>query len=79
MLFDSGATHSFASARMIDQLCRPSRELDRGFRVVLPTCDRVVSRREIRVLLVMVEGRELHVDLITIARSFTTRVRPMWL
>ena len=30
-LFDSGATHSFVSARVIDQLCRPSGVYARGF------------------------------------------------
>lgn len=63
VLFDSGVTHSFMSARLIDQLHRPSRGLHRGLQVILPSGDRVVSQREIRALPVMVDGRELHVDL----------------
>ena len=36
-LIDSGATHSFVSARVIDQLCRPSVLYARGFQTLLPT------------------------------------------
>ena len=63
-LFDSGATHSFVSARVIDQLCRPSGVYARGFQTLLPTGELVVSRKWIRALPVEVDGRELSVDLI---------------
>ena len=62
VLFDSGATHSFVSTRMLDGLCRPSTELDRAVHIILPRGDRVVARRGIRALPVTVEGRELHVN-----------------
>ena len=35
VLFDSGATHSFVSTRLVDQLCRPGRELDRPMHIIL--------------------------------------------
>ncbi|XP_062120573.1 uncharacterized protein LOC133834834 [Humulus lupulus] len=63
-LIDSGATHSFVSARVIDQLCRPSVLYARGFQTLLPTGELVVSRRWIRALPVEVDGMELSVDLI---------------
>ena len=63
-LIDSGATHSFVSARVIDQLCRPSDLYARGFHTLLPTGELVVSRRWIRALPVEIDGRELSVDLI---------------
>ena len=44
VLFDSGATHSFVSTRMIDGLCRPNTELDRGVHIILPCGDRVITR-----------------------------------
>ena len=62
VLFDSGATHSFVSTRVMDRLCRPGSELDRPKVVILPRGDQVVSRRGIRALPVTVDGRELHVD-----------------
>ncbi|XP_062094401.1 uncharacterized protein LOC133800456 isoform X1 [Humulus lupulus] len=63
-LFDSGATHSFVSARVIDQLCRPSGVYASGFQTLLPTGELVVSRKWIRALPVEVDGREFFVDLI---------------
>ena len=47
---------------MIDQLCRPSRELDRDMHIVLPSGDKVISRQGIRALPLSVEGIELHID-----------------
>ena len=44
-LFDSGATHSFVSTRVIDQLCRLSGVYARGFQTLLPTGELVVSRK----------------------------------
>lgn len=64
VLFDSGATHSFVSTRVMDQLCRPGSELDRPKHVMLTCGDQVMSRRGIRALQVTVDGRELHVDVI---------------
>ena len=67
VLFDSGATHSFVSARVIDQMCRPSDMFDRGFQTVLHNGDLVVSQRWIRALPVEVDGRELSVDLVELS------------
>ena len=47
VLFDSGATHSFVSTRMLDGLCRPSTELDKAIPIILPRGDRVMARRGI--------------------------------
>ena len=44
VLFDSGATHSFISTRLVDQLCRPGSVLDRPMHIILPGGERVVSR-----------------------------------
>ena len=63
-LIDSGATHSFVAARVIDQLCRPSILYARGFQTLLPTGELVVSRRWVRALPVVIDGRELFVDLV---------------
>ena len=45
VLFDSGATHSFVAARVIDKLCMPSLVLGRGFQTLIPSGDRIVSQR----------------------------------
>ena len=66
-LFDSGATHSFVSARVIDQLCRLSILYARGFQTLLSTGELVVSRRWIRALPVELDGRKLFADLIELA------------
>ena len=63
-LFDSGANHSFVSMKIVDRLCRPSSDLDRGFHILLSNGELIVSRREIRALPIVIEGRELHVDLV---------------
>ena len=64
VLFDSGATHSFISTRLVDQLCRPGSKLDRPMHIILPCGERVVSRRGIRALPLTVDGRKLHIDVI---------------
>ena len=48
---------------IVDKLYRPSSELDRGFQILLPTSDLIVSRREIRALPIVIEDRKLHMDL----------------
>ena len=67
VLIDSGATHSFVSDRVIDRLCRPSEFSASGFGTILPTGELVVSRRWVRALPVLVDGRELSVDLIELS------------
>ena len=49
---------------MIDRLCRPSEYRTAGFGTLLPTGELVVSRRWIRALPVMVDGRELSANFI---------------
>ena len=63
-LFDSGASHSFVSTRVIDSLCRPVSELARPFLIKIPNGELIVSRKEIRALPIVVEGREFYVNLI---------------
>ena len=38
-----------------------------GFQIILPSGDRVASWREVKALHMMIDGRELHVDLIELA------------
>ena len=64
VLFDSGDSHSFVSTRVIDKLCMPVSELARAFLVKIPNGELIVSRKEIRALPIVVEGREFYVNLI---------------
>ena len=64
VLIDSGATHSFVSSKLINRLCRPSEYQTAGFGNLLPIGELVISRRWIKALPVMVDSRELSVDLI---------------
>ena len=63
-MIDSGATHSFVSSKVIDRLCRPSEYRTAGIGTILPTGELVVSRRWVRALALIVDGREISVDLI---------------
>ena len=63
-LIDSSATHSIGAARAVDRLCRPCDISGSSFRTLLPTGELVVSRRWVRSLPLVINGRELHVDLI---------------
>ncbi|XP_060964845.1 uncharacterized protein LOC133033845 [Cannabis sativa] len=64
ILVDSGATHSYISSRIIEKLGRPCDIMSYEFGTLLPTREVVISKRWVRSLLVLVEGRELLVDLI---------------
>ena len=64
VLIDSGATHSFVAARAVDRMCSPCDISSSGFRTMLPTGELVESRRWVRSLPLVIDGRELHVDLI---------------
>ena len=66
-LIDSGGSHSFALARVIDQLCTRSVLYARGFQTLLSSGELVVSRRWIRALPVELDGRKLFADLIELA------------
>ena len=50
-LFDSSASHSFVSTRVIDKLCRPVSELGRAFLIKIPNGELIVSQKEIRLCL----------------------------
>ena len=63
-MIDSGATHSFVAARAVDKMCRPCDISGSGFRTMLPTGELVESRRWVRSLPLVIDSRELHVDLI---------------
>lgn len=63
-LFDSGATHSFVSTRIVDRLCRPSSDLVKEFQILLLNGELIISTRDIRALPIVIEGRELHIDLV---------------
>ena len=52
------------STRVIDNLCRPVSELARPFLIKIPNGELIVSRKEIRALPIVVEGREFYVNLI---------------
>ena len=79
-MIDSGATHSFVSSKVIDRLCRPSEYCIAAFGAILPTGELVVSRRWIRALPVMVDSRELLVDLIELDMEDFDMIRGMdWL
>ena len=64
VLIDSGATHLFVASRVIDNLCRPCDYYVVAFGVILSTGEMMVSKRWVRSLPLLVEGRELYADLI---------------
>ena len=45
-------------------MCRPGSELARAFLIKIPNGELIVSRKEIRALPIVVEGREFYVNLI---------------
>ncbi|KAL5545103.1 hypothetical protein UlMin_008887 [Ulmus minor] len=64
VLFDSGATHSFASSVCAIKMNRVKESIARTFRTFLPSGDVLVSTHWLRAILVLVSNRELYVDLI---------------
>ncbi|KAL5555230.1 hypothetical protein UlMin_037466 [Ulmus minor] len=64
VLFDSGATHSFASSVCASRMNRVRELIPRVFRTSLPSGDILISTHWLRAIPVLVSNRELYVDLI---------------
>ncbi|XP_060972197.1 uncharacterized protein LOC133038156 [Cannabis sativa] len=64
VLFDSGATRSYVSSRVLYQLDRPSDIFETGFGTLLPNGELIVSRKWVRSVLIRIEDRELSADLV---------------
>ncbi|XP_060959321.1 uncharacterized protein LOC133030553 [Cannabis sativa] len=64
VLFDSGATHSYVSSRVIESFHKPCDIYVSGFRTMLPSGDLIVSTRWIRSLSFWIDGCELTANLI---------------
>uniref|UniRef100_A0A803PYF4 Uncharacterized protein n=1 Tax=Cannabis sativa TaxID=3483 RepID=A0A803PYF4_CANSA len=64
VLNDSGATHSYVVSRVINQLGRPYDFIERGFGILLPSGEGVISKRKIRSMPIRVENKELSVNLV---------------
>ncbi|KAL5553902.1 hypothetical protein UlMin_041303 [Ulmus minor] len=64
VLFDSGATHSFASSVCASRINRIRELIPRVFRTSLPSGDVLISTHWLRAIPVLVSDRELYVDLI---------------
>ena len=65
-LIDSGATHSFASLKYVRKLGRPLDNLNVRYSVSLPSGELMNSDKIIRGCTVLIDGRELFVDLIVL-------------
>ncbi|KAM6543614.1 hypothetical protein CsatB_008061 [Cannabis sativa] len=64
VLFDSGATRSYVSSRVLYQLDRPSDVFETGFGTLLPNGELVISRKRVRLVLIRIEDRGLSADLV---------------
>ena len=64
VLIDSGATHSFASLKYVRRLGKPLEQLDVKYSVLLPLGELMNSGQILCGCTVLVDGRELYVDLI---------------
>ncbi|KAM6593730.1 hypothetical protein CsatA_001433 [Cannabis sativa] len=69
VLFDSGATHSYVSSRVIESFHRPCDIYASGFGTLLPLGDLIVSTRWIRSLSFWIDGCELTANLIELQLS----------
>ncbi|KAL5565129.1 hypothetical protein UlMin_028293 [Ulmus minor] len=66
VLFDSGATHSFISAMIVDCLDRQVECIGQTFRTVLPSGDIMLSSYWLRAVPVVISERELCADLVVL-------------
>ena len=64
VLFDSGATHSFASTIFAENLDRGKDRINQIFRTALPSGDVMISSYWLRAVPIVIAGRELSVDLV---------------
>ncbi|KAM6550987.1 hypothetical protein CsatB_000795 [Cannabis sativa] len=69
VLFDSGATHSYVSSRVIENFDKPCDIYASGFGTLLPSGDLIVSTRWIRSLSFWIDGCELTANLIELQLS----------
>ena len=66
MLIDSGATHSFASLKSMRRLEKLFEQLDVKYSVSLPSWESMNSGQILHGCTILVDGRELYVDLIAL-------------
>ncbi|XP_060960736.1 uncharacterized protein LOC133031281 [Cannabis sativa] len=59
-----GATRSYVSSRVLNQLGRPSDVFEMGFGILLPNGELIISRKWVRSVLIRIEDRELSDDLV---------------
>ena len=64
VLFDSGATHSFASTIFVENLDRGKDRINQIFRTALPSGDVMISSYWLCAVPIVITGRELNVDLV---------------
>ena len=64
VLFDSGATHSFASTMFAEYLDRGKDRVSQIFRTTLLSNDIIISSYWLHAVLIVIAGRELSVDLV---------------
>ena len=63
-LIDSGATHSFASPTCMRRLGRPFESLNYEYSVTIPSGEVMCSNQIVRDCPILIEDRELMVDLV---------------
>ncbi|XP_062080721.1 uncharacterized protein LOC133785510 [Humulus lupulus] len=66
VLFDSGASHSFISSRIVNVVNAPSELFNVGFETMLPSGEIVISKNWVNTVPLWIDGRELYVDLIVL-------------
>lgn len=64
VLFDSRATHSFASSEYVGRLDRVPDTIEISYSIMIPLGDTTQTNLVLRGCVVPIEGRELYVDLI---------------
>ncbi|KAL5568094.1 hypothetical protein UlMin_024669 [Ulmus minor] len=64
VLFDSGATHSFASTMFASCVNRGKDKINQMFRTILPSGDVMLSNYWLRAVPIVIAGRELSMDLV---------------
>ena len=66
VIVDSGATHSFASHRYVRKLDKPLDKVDISYTVSLPSGKTMNSDQILRGCGILIDGRELFVDLVVL-------------
>ncbi|XP_024031884.1 uncharacterized protein LOC112094643 [Morus notabilis] len=65
-LFDSGATHTFASVEFVKRILHPQERIRQAFKIALPSGDVLLSSHWLRHVPVEIAGRELSADLVVL-------------